>query len=251
LALLARDQQERIHALETTLAVVREERDALRTQLNACCLQRDALQIALKRRGEAASLPDEAYAGIYAEHQRDHEDGPQEPREGCLGCRLLAEIARLRSEVARLGPAPGAAPAWPTIPPQWNTGRESFVAVPPPEAASASERPTGPICASCGKKPSVDPSVVLSRANVKGIPGVWLCQWCLHKEPPAGLVVPREELEAIREILEFIAGGHTIPGYKGPHQDERVALLQEVVHGAQTKAKEAVARLAARLAEGT
>jgi hypothetical protein len=73
--------------------------------------------------------------------------------------------------LARLGPAPGAAPA---------AGYSAAPEGPGP--------PPGPTCASCGKRPSVDPDVALERVNVKGIPGVWLCQWC----DPARSVPPPE-----------------------------------------------------------
>src|SRR5260370_32063238 len=43
-------------------------------------------------------LGDEAYNAISVEHERDHSDGPAELRKGCLGCRLLREIARLTRE---------------------------------------------------------------------------------------------------------------------------------------------------------
>lgn len=45
-----------------------------------------------------ARLPAGAYEAIYAEHERDHDDGPGEPRKGCPGCALLAEVAALRAE---------------------------------------------------------------------------------------------------------------------------------------------------------
>lgn len=48
------------------------------------------------------------------------------------------------------------------------------------------------------------------------------------------------DMVRLRELLSLIAGGMTIPGYKGPHPDERVAMLQEVMHAAQTYAKEAL-----------
>lgn len=51
------------------------------------------------------------------------------------------------------------------------------------------------------------------------------------------------DLVQIREALEFISGGHTIPGYQGEHSDPRIAICQQVIHGAQTKAKEALVSL--------
>jgi len=52
-----------------------------------------------------------------------------------------------------------------------------------------------------------------------------------------------ETVDEIKKTLEFISHGHTIPGYKGENADPIVAIAQEVIHGAQTKAKEALARL--------
>ncbi len=40
---------------------------------------------------------EEAYNAIFAEHERDHQDW-SEPREGCVGCRMLAMLARVREE---------------------------------------------------------------------------------------------------------------------------------------------------------
>ena len=34
------------------------------------------------------------------------------------------------------------------------------------------------VCASCGKGPATDAEVAIYRVNIKGIPGVFLCQWC-------------------------------------------------------------------------
>ena len=34
------------------------------------------------------------------------------------------------------------------------------------------------VCASCGKGPATDAEIAIYRVNVKGIPGVFLCQWC-------------------------------------------------------------------------
>jgi hypothetical protein len=34
-------------------------------------------------------------------------------------------------------------------------------------------------CASCGKTPATDASLGLTRVNVKGLPGVFLCEACL------------------------------------------------------------------------
>lgn len=39
-------------------------------------------------------------------------------------------------------------------------------------------------CASCHKAPTDDPAIGLTRMNVKGVPGVWLCQWCIRPTPP-------------------------------------------------------------------
>jgi hypothetical protein len=33
-------------------------------------------------------------------------------------------------------------------------------------------------CASCHKAPTDDPTIALARKNVKGVKGVFLCQWC-------------------------------------------------------------------------
>ena len=46
-------------------------------------------------------LSNEAFIAITMEHERDHVDASRspEPRAGCLGCRLLTEIATLRKIV--------------------------------------------------------------------------------------------------------------------------------------------------------
>jgi hypothetical protein len=59
----------------------------------------DALLARLRPAWEATRLPPGAYEAIFAEHQRDHEDGPNWPREGCLGCRLLAELGALHADL--------------------------------------------------------------------------------------------------------------------------------------------------------
>jgi hypothetical protein len=43
------------------------------------------------------------------------------------------------------------------------------------------------------------------------------------------------------EALEFIAGGYTIEGWRGPNADPLLAMAQEVIHGAQVTAKTALA----------
>lgn len=47
-----------------------------------------------------------------------------------------------------------------------------------------------------------------------------------------------ELVRQIEPILKFIKGGYTIPGFKSGHPDGRIAILQEVMHGAQVKAQE-------------
>lgn len=59
----------------------------------------------------------------------------------------------------------------------------------------------------------------------------------------------KEKLERIKKLLELIAGGFTIPGYRGPHQDERLAMLQEVMHADQVHAREALVELTRALEE--
>jgi hypothetical protein len=44
--------------------------------------------------------------------------------------------------------------------------------------ARAYDSPRRIECASCHKAPSDDPAIDLVRHNVKGVPGVFLCQWC-------------------------------------------------------------------------
>ena len=46
------------------------------------------------------------------------------------------------------------------------------------------------------------------------------------------------KLERLKDLLTSISRGMTIPGYRGPHPDEQIAILQEVMHAAQTYAKE-------------
>ena len=46
------------------------------------------------------ALGDEAIIAISLEHQRDHDDGPGLSREGCVGCRMITEIHRLRAQLA-------------------------------------------------------------------------------------------------------------------------------------------------------
>ena len=49
------------------------------------------------------------------------------------------------------------------------------------------------------------------------------------------------DLAAMRGALKRISHGETIPGYHGEHGHPLVAMAQEVIHGAQTIAREALA----------
>lgn len=66
------------------------------------------------------------------------------------------------------------------------------------------------------------------------------CVTC-KEETEAGLSRAEATVEKMREALEFVAGGHTISGYKGPDANPLIALAQEVIHGAQTTARAALA----------
>src|SRR3990167_837079 len=48
----------------------------------------------------------------------------------------------------------------------------------------------------------------------------------------------------LREALDFIARGYTLPGFKGESRDPLLALAQEVIHGAQATARAALAEAA-------
>ena len=65
-------------------------------------------------------------------------------------------------------------------------------------------------------------------------------QKCTIAAPADGSAYRGVDLIRLHELLSLIAKGMTIPGYKGPHPDERIAMLQEVMHAAQTYAKEAL-----------
>jgi cell division septum initiation protein DivIVA len=52
-----------------------------------------------------------------------------------------------------------------------------------------------------------------------------------------------DETAELKRLLDLIAGGFTIPGFKGSHEDCRIAMLQEVMHAAQTYAREALTLL--------
>jgi hypothetical protein len=66
---------------------------------------------------------------ISLEHQRDHDDGPAEPREGCNGCKLIEfawqqyEAAQAAREVATALEALAASPV------EFSDERISYVAV--------------------------------------------------------------------------------------------------------------------------
>lgn len=50
-------------------------------------------------------------------------------------------------------------------------------------------------------------------------------------------------LEQAREAFRFISHGHTIPGHKGESEHPLIAIAQEVIHGAQSTARKALAAL--------
>lgn len=52
-------------------------------------------------------LTTEARSAIFSEHQRDHDDGPKWPREGCTGCAMLADNEGLREMLGTLASVAG------------------------------------------------------------------------------------------------------------------------------------------------
>ena len=68
-------------------------------------------------------------------------------------------------------------------------------------------------CASCHKSPSEDASYALTRVNVKGVPGVFICQWCILPDPapPAPGSAPRGEDEDVWTLYRVLESTYADP----------------------------------------